>query len=182
MPRVFPVALIACLALGLGIPVGAQSIEQPMAQDVISQSEAMATQFVNKASAGNLAEVSLGQLASQKGSPAVQQLGQRLAQDHSKANQQLAQIAGQMGVAMASGMMPEHQATAQQLSQLSGPAFDRQYLSAMLKDHQKDIAEYERFAAQTDNQQLRQYAINQLPILRTHLQMVQSLMGSQPNR
>lgn len=87
-----------------------------------------------------------------------------------------------MGLAMASGLMPEHQATAQQLAQLSGPEFDRQYLNAMLQDHQKDIAEYERFAAQTANQQLRQYATNQLPILRTHLQMVQSLMGSQPIR
>ena len=51
--------------------------------------------FVKKAAAGGLAEVELGQLATQKASSEdVKKFGQRMVDDHSKANDQLKQVAG----------------------------------------------------------------------------------------
>jgi len=50
--------------------------------------------FAQKAAAGGLTEVALGQLAQQNGnSPDVKNFGQKMATDHAQANQELQQIA-----------------------------------------------------------------------------------------
>src|SRR5437763_16731925 len=55
--------------------------------------------FVKKAAEGGLAEVELGQLATQKASSEeVKKFGQRMVDDHSKANDQLKQVAAQQQI------------------------------------------------------------------------------------
>src|SRR5688572_17073622 len=55
--------------------------------------------FVMNAAQGNMAEVELGRLASERGaSPRVKQFGQRMVDDHGKANGELMQLAQQKGV------------------------------------------------------------------------------------
>jgi putative membrane protein len=69
------------------------------------------------------------------------------------------------------------QQTQQKLEGLSGAAFDRAYLDAMVQHHQQDIQEFER-AAQSENPQIRQFAERTLPTLREHLQRAQQLQQS----
>ncbi len=58
-------------------------------------------EFVRKAAEGGLAEVELGQLATEKASSQdVKQFGQRMVSDHSQANTQLKEIAAQKGVTL----------------------------------------------------------------------------------
>ncbi|OUL18648.1 DUF4142 domain-containing protein [Nostoc sp. 106C] len=145
----------------------------PSAQPTLSSAD---RQFVTEAAQGGLAEVQLGQLASQRGaSNAVKQFGQRMVQDHSQANNQLQQLATQKGMTLPTGIGNENEKVRQQLSKLSGTSFDRQYMNHMVQDHVKDVSLYQRQAQQGQNPDLKAFAAQTLPILQQHLQQARSI-------
>jgi putative membrane protein len=131
--------------------------------------------FAQKAAAGGAAEVELAQLAMEKASSdAVKQLASRIQSDHSKANQQLASIGSSKGWQLPSSPAAEHQATKSKLEKLSGADFDRAYVEAMVKDHRKDIREFEREASNGADDAVKQFASSTLPTLKQHLEMAES--------
>jgi len=68
----------------------------------------------------------------------------------------------------------KEQAEYRHLAALSGGRFDKAFVKAMVKDHRKDIAEYEK-EAKTSNSQASSYAEQSLPVLKKHLQLAESL-------
>ncbi|BAY32210.1 outer membrane protein [Nostoc carneum NIES-2107] len=132
--------------------------------------------FMTQAAQGGLAEVQLGQLASQRGaSNEVKQYGQRMVQDHTQANSQLQQLAQQKGVTLPKSLNKEHQQVQQQLTKLSGRNFDRQYMSHMVQDHEKTVALFQQEAQEGQDAEVKAFATQTLPILQDHLQQAQSL-------
>jgi putative membrane protein len=133
-------------------------------------------QFVDEAAQGGMAEVKLGQLASQKASSAtVKQFGQQMVSDHTQANNQLKQLAARKGIALATDIGKENQETMNQLTKLSGAEFDRQYIQHMTDDHTKDVASFQREAQQGQDPDLKAWAAQTLPTLQRHLQQVRSV-------
>ena len=57
------------------------------------------------------------------------------------------------------------------LSNLSGDAFDKAYISAMVKDHQTDIAEFQREANNGQDPDFKAFAAKTPPTPRDHLHM-----------
>jgi putative membrane protein len=140
---------------------------------------AMDRDFVAKAAQGGMMEVKLGKTATQHAaSDAVKQFGQRMVQDHGKANSELKQLARQKGFALPKSMDSEHQAMISQLSKLTGGAFDQQYAKQMVEDHEKDVALFEKEAAEGSDPDLKAWAAKTLPTLREHLQMARNLPGA----
>ena len=131
--------------------------------------------FITKAVQGNLAEVSMGQLAQQQGSRAeVKSFGQQLAADHSAANQKATAVATQLGAKPPSEPNKKQMSDHHKLMKMSGTAFDRQFATMMVADHKKAIADYKK-AAKMKNDTAAGYATESLPVLEKHLQMAQSL-------
>jgi len=131
--------------------------------------------FMEKAIAGNLAEIKVGELAQQKGATeGVRHFGTVLEQDHSKANQQAMTAASSMGVTPPAQPSPKEQAEYQRLASLSGKKFDQAFVKAMVKDHKKDISEYKK-EAKSANSPAASYAEQTLPDLHKHLQLAESL-------
>jgi len=127
--------------------------------------------FVTEAAQGGMAEVQLGSLASKKGSNSgVKAFGQRMVQDHSKANQELMKLATQKGVPLPKSI-GKHQAIYNRLSRLSGAAFDSAYMSDMVKDHQEDVAAFQKASQTAHDPTLKSWAAKTLPTLKEHLQM-----------
>lgn len=93
--------------------------------------------------------------------------------DHSEVNDKLQAAASKQGVNVPSEMNSEDQATFDKLSKLSGPEFDRAYMANMVRDHKKDINEFEREAKTGKVSAIRQFAQETLPTLREHLQMTE---------
>jgi len=92
--------------------------------------------FMTKAAQGGMAEVELGQLATQKGqSDDVKKFGQRMVDDHSKANDQLKSLASEKGVTLPTSLDAKDRALKDRLSKMSGAQFDKAYMQAMVKDH-----------------------------------------------
>jgi putative membrane protein len=61
------------------------------------------------------------------------------------------------------------------LAKHEGAAFDREYMSAMVKDHDKDVALFEKQAKNGRDAALRAFAEKTLPTLREHQKMAKQL-------
>ena len=132
-------------------------------------------EFLTEALEGNHAEAELAKLAAQKAtSQPVRELAQTLQKDHEQANAKLQSIAGGAGSASPPSVTPQHKQLQDRLSRLEGEAFDRAYAMEMVKDHEKDIAKYEKASKQLKHAELKAYASETLPHLKRHLEMARN--------
>jgi len=138
------------------------------------------TAFVKKAAQGGLAEVELGQMATQKAaSEDVKKFGQRMVDDHSKANDQLKQVAEQKHIDIPTELNAKDKATKARLEKLSGEQFDRAYMRDMVQDHRKDVSEFERASKTAKDPAVKSFAEQTLPTLREHLKEAQRIAPTQ---
>jgi len=160
----------------LSLALGAACLSLALAQEP-RKGDVDAT-FVFKASAGGLAEVNLSALAVKRASdPAVKRFAQTMVDDHTKANKELLDLANKTGLRAAPRMDAEHQKLAETLGGLSGPAFDREFMTAQVKDHKETIALFEKEAKGGKNEDLKAWAEKTLPTLRHHLKMAEETQG-----
>ena len=132
--------------------------------------------FARAAAQGGMAEVQMGKLAADKATtPALKAFAQRMVDDHSKANRQLTVIDRQIGITPPEGISAKEQAVYDSLSRLSGPAFDRAYTKVMVSDHQEDVKEFRKEASSGHNPELKEFASQTLPTLRSHLDTIRAL-------
>jgi putative membrane protein len=131
--------------------------------------------FVMKAAEGGMAEVELGRLAASKATdPDVKAFGQRMVDDHSKANDKLKAIASEEGITLPTALKGEMKTLNDKLSKASGAEFDKMYMSHMVSDHKKDVAEFEKESKNGKDSDVKGFATDTLPTLREHLQMAQT--------
>jgi putative membrane protein len=172
---VLPVAFTAASFIG----AAAQMSETPSSSSNTATSSALSAsdrQFIKKAAEGGLAEVQLGQLATEKASsPEVKQFGQRMVDDHSKANDQLKQVASQKGVTVPDKLNAKDAATKARLEKLSGDAFDRAYMKDMVTDHTKDVSEFKMESKNAKDPDVKNFASQTLPTLEEHLKQAKSI-------
>ena len=134
--------------------------------------------FVTKAAVGGMAEVKLGQLATQKASNSdVKAFGQQMVDDHGKANNELKSLAGSKGITLPTDLDAKHQATYDRLSKLDGAAFDHAYVQEMLSDHREDVSEFRKESQSGSDADVKAWAAKTLPTLEHHLQMIESING-----
>ena len=138
--------------------------------------------FVQKAAQGGIAEVQLGQLAAQHAqSEEVKQFGQRMAGDHSAANNKLQQLASQKGITVPTDMEASSRREYDKLQKLSGAQFDREYMSAMVSDHNKDVKEFRSEAKTAKDPDIKAFASSTLPTLEDHLKAAKAAEGTAKN-
>ena len=130
--------------------------------------------FVKKAAAGGTTEVELAKLAQQKAEHAdVKAFAAKLESDHTAANRDLKELASSKHITLAEG--PSHGALHAKLEKLSGAAFDKAYVAAMVDDHVKDVKAFEKVANGSGDSDIKAFAAKTLPTLKDHLQQVQEL-------
>lgn len=118
----------------------------------------------------------LGKLAQQKASSdAVKQFGERMVTDHTKANDQLKEVASKEGVAVPTTLDKKEQSHIDKLSKLQGPQFDKAYMKDQVKDHQKDVQEFQDEAQLGTNPDIKQFASQTLPVLQQHLDQAKDI-------
>ncbi len=108
---------------------------------------------LQKIHAANQAEVHMGQMGQQQAtSSEVKDFAQKLEQDHQKLDDQLTQTAQAAGISLeGKGAESQQKAADKEMKKLqgkTGPAFDKAFLSMMVKDHEKDIKETKKAASQ----------------------------------
>lgn len=135
--------------------------------------------FIHDAAEGGLAEIQFGQLASQKGSSDdVKQFGQRMVTDHTQLNEQMKPFAASKGVSLPKKPGKKEQAEYAKLNALSGDAFDKEYVSMMVTDHQKDLKEFTTEANSTADPQLKEAVQKGADVVQQHLTAIQEIAKS----
>jgi putative membrane protein len=133
--------------------------------------------FLEDAIKGDNSEMMLGQIASERGaSPALRDYGRILHEDHITARRQVVPLARRAGVSISDQPVPEAAQERIKLGKLRGHAFDREFASYMVKDHRKDVAEFEKQARKRGP--AAELARQTLPVLRKHLAMAERLARS----
>jgi len=131
--------------------------------------------FVETAAKDGMAEVELGQVAQQKAqNPQVKEFASRMVQDHGKANDELKTLASSKGVQLPTETDRSHKHEADELNKKSADKFDREYMEEMVKDHKKDVKEFEKQAKNAKDADVRNFASKTLPTLQEHLKMAEA--------
>jgi putative membrane protein len=116
--------------------------------------------FMKKAAKGGMMEVAMGKLAEQNGqSDDVKSFGKRMVTDHSKANDELKSIAAKKGV-----KLPSKEPTEKWSS-------DKAYINMMVKDHEKDLAEFQEEANNGSDPDVKKFAEDTAKVVQEHLDL-----------
>ena len=158
------------------VATGQQATAATGQRQTVQQQGMVDENFIQAVGHSDQAEIQLGQLAAQQAENAeVQQFAQRMVDDHTRSSQQLATIAQQVGVTPPQQPGPAHQLELLALQQKSGQEFDQSYVIGQIRAHQQAV-ELFRFASEgAQNEELRNFATENLPTLQEHLQMALQL-------
>jgi putative membrane protein len=132
-------------------------------------------------------EMKVGRLAEKKGASAdVRNYGKILAHDHAAADRKVMGLAKEEGIQLSppAGETVDLQkkenhngAVAEMLANVSGNTFDRDFLEAMRKDHEKDIAKLTDAMNSTNDPKLKSLIAGLLPTLKHHEEIAQKLLS-----
>jgi len=169
----------ALLALALG--TGASAIGADRDKDVDSkqnrgQLSEKDYRFAINAARGGMTEVRLGEIAKQKASnQSVRDFAQRMVADHSKANDELKQIVSNKGAMLPTDPTRHENSEIEKFEKLTGRDFDKEYTEYMVKDHKKDLKEFQDAAKDCSDPDLRAFAQKTATMIEDHLRMAKEM-------
>ena len=135
--------------------------------------------FYKNAAEGGISEVELGNLAQKKSNnESVKGFGAMMVKDHTTANDKLKDVAASKNISLPTSTNMGQMATKTKLEILSGDTFDKSYIKGMIKDHEEDIAVFEKEAASGKDPEAKAYAVATLPTLRAHLKKIKSIAAT----
>lgn len=154
----------------------AQNPDAAAGDSASAVSNQMQNEFVSKAASGGMMEVELGRMASQKARSAdVKEFARKMITDHSNANDDLKVLAKGKNIAVPDSMMDEHRSKVDDLSKVKAEDFDKEYMSMMVDDHEKDIKEFEDAAQNNQDPDVKEWAGKTVVKLRNHLTMAKRI-------
>jgi putative membrane protein len=167
----FVLTVVACLA-------AFNFASSPAAAAEKSTVSTADTAFVMKAAQGGMTEVQLGQLAADKGtSQDVKDFGSKMVTDHGKANDELKSISSSKGITVPDKLDTKHQAMVDKLNGMSGAAFDKAYVHAMVAAHKKDDALFTKEASSGQDADVKAFAAKIDETVKMHLSMIQDIQS-----
>lgn len=136
--------------------------------------------FLETVAQHNMAEVQTGRLAQANGANGeVKNFGKQMAEDHGKNYEEVVALAKAKGVALPTGPDKGQKKEADKLSKLTGASFDKAYMKAMLKDHEKDVKEFDKMSkGGAKDADVKAFAAKTFPVLEGHLKMARDVSGA----
>jgi putative membrane protein len=127
------------------------------------------TAFLQAAHQSNLAEITGGTLAQQKGqSQQVKDLGARFVADHTQLDESLRQTATTLGVTLPDRPNPAQQAVAARYQAASGAEFDALFISTQMDAHMEAMRNGRTELARGSDPQAKQVAQASAPVIAAH--------------
>jgi putative membrane protein len=137
-----------------------------------------ASNFAIAAADGGMTEVELGKIAQENASsPRVKAFGEMMVRDHTEANNNLKGIATSLNIALPDSVSDASKKEIEHMKMKKGKDFDKAYVSMMVDDHKKDIAEFRKCADNCSDSTIKAFAGNTLPVLEKHLDSIQAIAG-----
>ncbi|HEY2569782.1 MAG TPA: DUF4142 domain-containing protein [Candidatus Udaeobacter sp.] len=160
------IALVFTMLAVAGAAVAQDTAAKEASDSKSSSISAKDKTFMKKAAKGGTMEVAMGKIAEQKGqSDDVKSFGKRMVTDHGKANDELKSIAEKKGVTL-----PSKEPTIKWSS-------DKTYIDTMVKDHEKDLAEFQEEAKNGSDPDVKKFAEDTAKVVQEHLDMAKETQG-----
>ncbi|MGC2618123.1 MAG: DUF4142 domain-containing protein [Acidobacteriaceae bacterium] len=148
----------------------------------LAQSDASKTDkyFVAAILETSNAEIQAGNLAQQKSSsPDVKRFAQRMIGDHTQLSQQMLPLAHAMTITVEPNAMTLHQQkTSAKLQELTGDAFDKDYISGQLDEQSHALRLFQSEVATTHDEGLKRTAAAGAKVTMVHIHMAEQLAAA----
>jgi putative membrane protein len=179
------------IALGLALMSCNNNSSSDNHQDTVDSAKAVnkevkavqpdASNFAVAAANGGMMEVELGKIAEDHANnPRVKAFGAMMVKDHSEANATLKGIASSLNIAIPDSVSDDTRKEIDKMKMKKGKDFDKEYVSMMIDDHKKDIAEFKKCADNCSDSTIKSFASNTLPVLEKHLDSIQAIANKKP--
>lgn len=169
--------LVAC-ALGAFTQTTPQPATQTPPQSMPAELGADDKSFLIQAAEANMAETLMGQMAEQRSNnPVIRRFATEMVRDHGQLLTKVRKVASTKGFALPYSIDNADDAAQQHFSSLSGSQFDRAYMSLMVKDHSRDVAQLDDAINHAADPQVQHFAASALPTLRAHLSEAEQIEG-----
>jgi putative membrane protein len=166
---------IRCVSHGLIAAAALWTASTAFAADTNGQLDRHDANFIRDAAKDGEAEVQLGQMAAQKAENAdVKALAQHIQMDHAKVNHELTQLAQSKGVTLPTEPARKEERAENRLQDKTGADFDKAFAEHVIKDHEKDIRDFDKALQNTKDTDVKAFIEKTLPSLRQHLQMARN--------
>ncbi|MCW2881305.1 MAG: hypothetical protein JWQ95_5405 [Sphaerisporangium sp.] len=160
-------AVVVLLLLVSGLPASAK-------MEISEQDR----HFLRQAHQGNLAEIAAGKTAQDKGeSDTVRSIGAILVADHTKLDTSLKRTARRLGVSLPSEPSAEQKAEHERLASLSGSAFDRAWITAMIEGHRGALGLGRQELQTGSSPDVKGVAESSAPVIQGHLDRLLRAQG-----
>jgi len=121
----------------------------------------------------------LGALAAQLAEDVrVKEFGAHMVKDHKKIRHEAEQLALGNSVPLPTKLSPEDKQKVDELSQLSGNAFDHAYMTFAIQNHKNTLDQFRHHVNTLKYPDLREYFTSTLPILESHVEEAQRVQLS----
>ncbi len=170
--------LLTRLTLGIAmLAIGQYAAVSAHAADAADRGQLSASdyKFAAAAAQGGAFEVALGNIAQKSTDMSVKQFGQKMVDDHGKVNKQLADLAARKNAVLPSSPTESQQKEVDHLSLLTGPEFDRAYVTLMVQAHRADLKAFKHAAEDAQDPDLKALAAGTVPTIQDHLSMAEAL-------
>jgi putative membrane protein len=138
----------------------AKSKSNPAGHNLSSADKA----FMQDAAKGGMMEVAMGRVAEKNGTDSeVKNFGARMVKDHGKANDELKALAKEENVQLPAEKEPGKWKS------------DKDYMGQMVKDHEKDLAAFEKEAKDGSDPNVKNFASKTSEVVRKHLDMAKKI-------
>jgi putative membrane protein len=160
---ILPVCIVAVIAAAVSLgSVTAQNSSESKSSTLSAKDKA----FMKKAAKGGMMEVAMGRMAEQNAqSEDVKSFGKRMVTDHGKANDELKSVAAKKNV-----QLPSKEPTEKWTS-------DKAYMNAMVRDHEKDLAEFKAEANDGSDPDVKKFAEDTSKVIQEHLDLAKETHG-----
>jgi putative membrane protein len=168
-------ALYAAAFVLLAGPALAQSLGEKTGVNSALGVTPKTTDFVTEAAQSDMFEIQSSQLAESKTQGAVQTFANQMVTDHTKTTNDLKGMAPSVNAPLPTALSSSQQSMLDKLKGLSGDDFRKEYVSDQVSAHKSAVSLFERYGKGGDNEKLKGWATQTLPILQHHLDMANDL-------
>lgn len=136
-------------------------------------------QFLVDVAEINIEEIQLGQLAQSKSTKKeVKDLGKMMEDEHSRALNEIKELATKKGITIPTTATEDVQKTYNKLSDKKEAEFNEEYCDLMVKGQKDAIDKVEKAASESEDDDIKAWAMEALPTLKKHLDHAMTCQGN----
>jgi putative membrane protein len=169
------IGLLSC-GLMLNIACEPQRTDDPVdrAQDISEERthhEDQTIDVLTEAASYNMLNMELAQIAQERAvSPETKSFAQELAKEHSDVKSDLEGLAQRKQIELPAGMSDDHRDKIENVTEKTGLDFDKEFVDEVISTHRDKIDDFESLSRDSEDPEIREFAINMLPKLRMQLE------------